>query len=235
MKKRQFDSVFFFRQLKKLFLPFLLIPVIVEAQAGQQIQEFEMRISYDTSILPEQIGLHRDDSFSWKLLDSSSVMLANESFGSLYNYKFSVPGTYNLSVESVHGVQDHVCSNHGFSGVWKVIVSPIKVTFDVESLVFSEPLVLENLMNSIEILVPVTISFFDNSINDLSVNELRLKIQGVDCNFNINYHNSNELLHEGRSFIRLNVVGEAPKGTFIMFDFEDHNGTITTYYPTNEL
>lgn len=235
MKKRQFDSVFFSRQLKKLFLPFLLIPVIVEAQAERQTQEFEIRISYDTSILPEQIGLHRDDSFSWKLLDSSSVMLANESLGSLYNYRISLPGTYYLSVESVHGVQDHICSNHGFSGVWKVIVSPIKVTFDVESLFFSEPLVIENLMNSLEIIIPVTISFFDNSINDMSVNELKLKIQGVDCSFNINYHNPNELLHEGRSFIRWNVVGKAPKGTFIMLDFEDHNGTIITYYPTNEL
>ena len=235
MKNFQCQLSYFQFGIKKLLILLLFVPSLIQAQGDYQTKEIEILISYGTSILPEQLGLHKDDSFSWRIVDSTSKVIANDSLGSLYSYVIARPGKYNLEVNSLQGIHDHVCSNHGFSGSWVVRVSPVKISFDVDSLVFSQPLTSENLKSSIKLSVPVEISFFENSITEMAVQHLKLNVQGVNCTLRIDYSSPNAVLREGQSLISFSISGSAQKGTFIMLDFQDHNGTITTYYPTNEL
>jgi hypothetical protein len=128
-----------------------------------------------------------------------------------------------------------VCSNHGFSGNWKINVSPVKMSFDVESIAFSAPLQTENLVSSIEISLPVNVSFYDSSISQIAMEQIKLSFQGTNCDVNCNYKNPGQKLMAGQSLIHFVASGKASKGTYVMLDFIDHNGLITTYYHTNEL
>lgn len=218
-----------------LFLFLLSVTFSLKAQSNRSTVESEIFISYGNTVIPEQIGIHGNDSFKWQITDESSIVIADESQGSFFSYLFSVPGTFYVEIISIHSEQNHVCSNHGFSGSWKVNVSPIKVSFDVQSISFSTPLLAENLTSSIEISLPVSVSYYNNSISQIASEQIKVSFQGVDCNVDCSVKQSGQKLKSGKSMIHFIASGSAQKGTFVMIDFIDHNGLITTYYHTNEL
>lgn len=227
----------FLSKMKTLFLLFFMFSVVfsLKAQSNPSAKDSEIFISYGNSVNPEQIGIHRNDSFTWQITDEASTIIADETKGSFFSYAFSVPGTFYVEIISVHSEQNHVCSNHGFSGRWKINVSPVKMSFDVESIDFSVPLQTENLANSIEISLPVNVSYYDNSISQIAVEEVKMSFQGVECSVECSHSHRGQKLKAGQSLIHFMASGSAPKGSFIMLDFIDHNGHITTYYHPNEL
>jgi len=223
--------------MKTMFLLFFIFSLVfnLKAQSNLATEESEIFISYGNTVNPEQIGIHRNDSFKWQITDEASRIIADESQGSFFSYVFSAPGTFFVEIISVESEQNHVCSNHGFSGNWKVSVSPVKISFDVNSIVFSAPFIAENLASSFEISLPVNVSYYNNSISKIAIEQVKMSFQGVNCNVDCGYTEPGQKLMAGQSLIRFKVSGIAPKGTYVMLDFIDHNGLITTYYHTNEL
>jgi hypothetical protein len=212
--------------MKTMFLILFSLAFTTKAQSNLATGESEISISFGNTITPEQIGIHGHDSFQWQITDEASRVIADQGQGSFFSYVFAVPGTFNLEIINVESEQNHVCSNHGFSGSWKVEVSPVKISFDIQSIAFSSPLQADNLSSSIDISLPVHVSFYDNSISQIDIEQIRL---------NCNYKNPGQKLMAGQSSIQFVASGKASKGTYVMLDFIDHNGLITTYYHTNEL
>lgn len=237
MNTRQYKSYNFQSGMKTIFLLLFMFSVAfsLKAESNPETEESEIFISYGNAVNPEQIGIHRNDSFKWKITDGDYKIIADESQGSFFLYLFSVPGTFYVEINSVQAEQNHECSNHGFSGNWKVNVSPVKISFDVQSIVFSEPLLAENLASSVEMSVPVRISYYDNTISKIAVEQVKVSFQGVNCNVVCSYSTPGQILMSGQSLIHFKASGIAQKGTYVMLDFIDHNGLITTYYHTNEL
>jgi hypothetical protein len=235
MKKKQVNFPNVKKQIKMTWLFLFLGVFSINAQLNRKEEKSEIFISYGNTVLPEQIDLHKDDLFSWQILDESSRIIANENTGSLFSYLFLVPGTYEIQITNVQLEQSHDCSNHGFAGSWKVNVSPVNISFDIESIVFSAPLQVSNLAKSIEVFVPVTVSFYANSVSEIAVDNIKLNFQGVDCAVKSSYRNPTEKLSAGRSLLHFIASGSALKGSYIMLDFVDQNGRITTYYHTKEL
>jgi hypothetical protein len=221
--------------MKTMFLILFSLAFTTKAQSNLATGESEIFISYGNTVIPEQIGIHKNDSFKWQVTDEASTIIADETQGSFFSYVFSVPGTFYVEIISVHSEQNHVCSNHGFSGNWKINVSPVKMSFDVESIAFSAPLQTENLVSSIEISLPVNVSFYDSSISQIAMEQVKISFQGVDCNVHCSHAHPEQKIIAGQSLIHFIASGSAPKGSFIMLDFIDHNGLITTYYHPNEL
>jgi hypothetical protein len=221
--------------MKTMFLILFSLAFTTKAQSNLATGESDIFISYGNTVIPEQIGIHKNDSFKWQVTDEASTIIADETQGSFFSYVFSVPGTFYVEIISVHSEQNHVCSNHGFSGSWKVEVSPVKISFDIQSIAFSSPLQADNLSSSIDISLPVHVSFYDNSISQIDIEQIRLSFQGANCDINCNYKNPGQKLMAGQSSIQFVASGKASKGTYVMLDFIDHNGLITTYYHTNEL
>jgi len=221
--------------MKTMFLILFSLAFTTKAQSNLATGESDIFISYGNTVIPEQIGIHKNDSFKWQVTDEATTIIADETQGSFFSYVFSVPGTFYVEIISVHSEQNHVCSNHGFSGSWKVEVSPVKISFDIQSIAFSSPLQADNLSSSIDISLPVHVSFYDNSISQIDIEQIRLSFQGANCDINCNYKNPGQKLMAGQSSIQFVASGKASKGTYVMLDFIDHNGLITTYYHTNEL
>ena len=224
-------------EMKTVFLFLFLFSVSfsLRAQSNGAAEKSEISISFGNTITPEQIGIHGHDTFQWQITDEGSRVIADQGQGSFFSYVFAVPGTFNLEIINVESEQNHVCSNHGFSGSWKVEVSPVKISFDIQSIAFSSPLQADNLSSSIDISLPVHVSFYDNSISQIDIEQIRLSFQGANCDINCNYKNPGQKLMAGQSSIQFVASGKASKGTYVMLDFIDHNGLITTYYHTNEL
>ena len=237
MNIERFNSCNFQREMKTMFLFLFLFSVSFgsRAQSNSATEKPEISISYGNTITPEQIGIHGHDTFQWQVTDEASRVIADQGQGSFFSYVFAVPGTFNLEIVNVEPEQNHVCSNHGFSGSWKVKVSPVKISFDIQSIAFSSPLQADNLSSSIDISLPVHVSFYDNSISQIDIEQIRLSFQGANCDINCSSKNAGQKLMAGQSSIHFVASGKASKGTYVMLDFIDHNGLITTYYHTNEL
>jgi len=235
MNTQRSRSYNFRSEMKTMFLILFSLAFTTKAQSNLATGESDIFISYGNTVIPEQIGIHKNDSFKWQVTDEATTIIADETQGSFFSYVFSVPGTFYVEIISVHSEQNHVCSNHGFSGSWKVEVSPVKISFDIQSIAFSSPLQADNLSSSIDISLPVHVSFYDNSISQIDIEQIRLSFQGANCDINCNYKNPGQKLMAGQSSIQFVASGKASKGTYVMLDFIDHNGLITTYYHTNEL
>jgi len=77
--------------MKTLFLLFFMFSVVfsLKAQSNPAAKDSEIFISYGNSVNPEQIGIHRNDSFTWQITAEASTIIADETKGSFFSYAFS--------------------------------------------------------------------------------------------------------------------------------------------------
>ena len=78
MKKKQVNFPNVKKQIKMTWLFLFLGVFSINAQLNRKEEKSEIFISYGNTVLPEQIDLHKDDLFSWQILDESSRIIANE-------------------------------------------------------------------------------------------------------------------------------------------------------------
>lgn len=207
----------------------------VQAQTSANDKKETLRISFGETVLPEQLDIHKNDKIEWGIKNLKNEVIANQQSASLFSYSFAEPGNYFLDLRVVQGDNGHVCSHHEFSGSWVIEVVPVRVNFDIDKLTFSKPLTAENLMSGLEVTVPVEVSFFEDRQLDFDVTSLKVQFQGVDCEVVALPKDATLKLSSGKSNIVFKASGKAQKQSFIMIDFVDHNGKISTYYHTNEL
>ena len=224
----------------KYSLLYLLLPLLIQqnnvfSQSVGQDSKNSVRLSFGQHILPEQLGLHAKDKFEWKILNAKNELVADQSKGDLFSQEFSLPGNYVLHVDNTKSPQDHQCSHHSFSGSWLVEVSPVQVRFDLEKLSFSNELLSENIQRTLEMYIPVTVLKHNPEVSDIEISKMRVAFQGVDCNVIVKPKNPELKLSNGDYQITYTLTGSVPKKTYIMIDFIDQNGNITTYYHPNEL
>jgi hypothetical protein len=207
----------------------------VKAQVSANDKKETLKISFGETILPEQLDIHKTDKLEWGIKNHRNEVIANQSSASLFSYYFAESGNYFLDLRVLHGDNDQVCSHHEFSGSWTIEVLPVRVNFDIDKITFSKPLTAENLMTGVELSVPVEVSFFEDRQLDFDVASLKIQFQGVDCQVVAQPKDATLKLSSGKSNIVFKASGKAQKQSFIMIDFMDQNGKITTYYHTNEL
>lgn len=192
-------------------------------------------ISFDEKINLNQLGLHPTDSFDWEIRNANNTLVVNQSFGSIDSYIFSLPGEYTLSISNISAQQPSECNHSRNPETWSISVSHYQVKFDVQQLNFSSSLTTENLQNGLFVDVPVTLTIFSDSTQAIDLKEMKVMVQGVGCQISVIPSVQQTNLTPGQHNLQFTLKGNSIKHSYIMIDFIDQNGTISTYYHPQSL
>ncbi|MEN9973586.1 MAG: hypothetical protein RIS20_1933 [Bacteroidota bacterium] len=224
-------------KLTFFFLFFIVIGSTVFAQSplSQGNEQNKLQIPFNHHLDLNQLGLHVTDTFDWEIRDSNNEVVVNQSNGNLDAYSFSIPGTYSLSISNIAEKQPSECNHSRLPQSFEITVSNYDVKFDVLNLSFSNSLTTENLQNGLFLDVPVTINMYSNSTQTIDLNAIKVMVQGVGCAISATPAGQDHTLNSGQHNLRFSLKGNSIKQSYIMIDFIDQNGAITTYYHPQTL
>lgn len=215
---------------KHLLVTILFASVSILSHAQNQIN-----IPFGTKISLQDLGLHANESITWSLKDSNQVEITNNNQIGIENYFFSTPGKFRLDVQGLPSSTHSECSHgSGFQESWLIKVSDIKIEFLTNQISFSTNLTSANLPNGVILEIPIQVAFQNNSA-ELKYSDLKVQMQGVDCNVGATILNSEVIHSPGNYTLKVNLKGAARSQSYIMIDFTDMNGNITTYYHSTQL
>jgi hypothetical protein len=202
---------------------------------SQENEQNKLRISYNHHIDLNQLGLHSTDAFDWEIRNENNEVVVNQSFGNIDAYVFSLPGEYTISISNISALQPSECHHSRLPESWAISVSAYDLTFDVQNLSFSKTLTTENLQNSLILDVPVTLTIFSDSSQSIDLNDLKVMVQGVGCQISVSRSQQQLNLTPGQHHLQYTLKGNSIKQSYIMIDFVDQNGAISTYYHPQSL
>jgi hypothetical protein len=219
------------------FLFFIVLGSKVFAQSplSQGNEQNKLQIPFNHHIEFNQLGLHSTDSFDWEIRNKNNEVIANQNLGNISSYVFTLPGEYELSITNITEQQPSECNHSRLPLSWEIRISPFDVTFDVQNLSFSKSLTTENLQSSLTLIVPVSIGIHSDFIQLFDLQELKVMVQGVGCAITVTQSGQENLVKTGLHNLQFTLKGNSIKQSYIMIDFIDQNGTITTYYHPQSL
>lgn len=193
-----------------------------------------LKIAFTERIIPQQVDLHRSDALKWELRNAKdNILVASDQQGSLFDYQFNNPGEYVLFIQQSDNDPHQGCGHAHPSANWLLNISNTHISFKLDEMVFSQPLIGNTEASNIILSVPVTIKHADNQ--KLASLTSRVIGQGINCSLQGDLLNPETLMEKGDHVLRYRLKGMAQKDTYIMFDFIDHNGQIQTYYYPEKL
>lgn len=224
-------------KLTFFFLLFIVLgsKVFAQSPSSQGNEQNKLYIPFNHHIELNQLGLHSTDSFDWEIRNKNNEVIANKSFGNIATYVFALPGEYELSITNIAEQQPSECNHSRLPMTWEIRISPFEVTFDIQNLSFSKTLTTENLQSSLTLNVPVTIGIHSDYLQSFNLNELKVMVQGVGCAITATNSGQENSVKAGLHNLQFTLKGNSIKQSFIMIDFIDQNGTITTYYHPQSL
>lgn len=218
-----------------LFLIVLGSNVIAQSPLSHANEQNKLHIPFNHHIELNQLGLHSTDSFDWEIRNKNNEVIANKSFGNIATYVFALPGEYELFITNIAEQQPSECNHSRLTMSWEIFISPFDVTFDVQNLSFSKTLTTENLQSSLTLNVPVSIGIHSDYMQLFDLNELNVMVQGVGCEIAVTKSETENSVKSGLHNLQFTLKGNSTKQSYIMIDFIDQNGTITTYYHPQSL
>jgi hypothetical protein len=224
-------------KLTFFFLFFIVLGSKVFAQSplSQGNEQNKLQIPFNHHIELNQLGLHSTDSFDWEIRNKNNEVIANKSFGNISSYVFALPGDYLLYISNIAAKQPSECNHSSLPISWHISISPFDVTFDLQNLSFSKSLTTENLQSSLTLNVPVSIGIQSDYMQSFDLNELNVMVQGVGCAITVTKSGQENPVKAGLHNLQFTLKGNSTKQSYIMIDFIDQNGTITTYYHPQSL
>jgi hypothetical protein len=72
-------------------------------------------------------------------------------------------------------------------------------------------------------------------MQSFDLNELNVMVQGVGCAITVTKSGQENPVKAGLHNLQFTLKGNSTKQSYIMIDFIDQNGTITTYYHPQSL
>jgi hypothetical protein len=193
----------------------------------------KISLTYNGQLDLREIKMHQGDQFNWALSDTNQNVIITGNQSTLPNYLFSTPGKFLLQITALPSAGHLECNHGGESGIFEVSVSALKVVFDISQITFLTTLDATNLVQGVDLTIPMQVSMF----NTLSLNTslFKVRMQGVDCSVQTDILNPQIIQTSGNYELKVHLQGQAKDQSYIMIDFIDHLGNISTYYHPTEL
>lgn len=181
------------------------------------------------------LGLHEMDQFDWAILDSSQQLLTQHQGQSLFQHVFSNPGIYYVQISNIKSAAHEGCNHEKSDQIFEIAVSEFTINFKLDQIQFSSQLTASQLNNGLEISIPFHLEIASEGQVKLATQELEARFQGIGCRVDTKVSNPQVLSKNGDYTVKFFVKGSAEPRSFIMIDFVDPSGKISTYYHTTEL
>lgn len=171
-----------------------------------------------------------NENTSWLIVSATNQKTISSGTGSINEFKFKQPGNYVVEItdKTTHNIND--CNHAHFPARLNVEVSNMEMTFDFNSIRFSQEIIGGQDAQNIELSVNVNYNHFENKTTEFSN-----QIISAGVNAKIVGTSKSVQLVPGTNKIVYQLKGSAAKNTYIMFDFIDVNGQTQTYYLTTKL
>ncbi len=191
-----------------------------------------LRIAYGQKLNRELTGLNEDEMDNWTISLENAIVAEGQKMGiSLYDFVWENPGNYILHINSSHkGESNCNHENHEFN--FNVVVSEERIDFKIDEISFSKELVKENLETGLTMTIPIDFLSKNNKLV-FDTKSLVVHFQGAGCE--VKALSENTIIEQSSFELKYHVKGMVEKDSYIMIDFLDHNGNITTYYHLNKL
>jgi hypothetical protein len=209
--------------------------VFAQSPISQGNEQNKLQIPFNHHLDLNQLGLHLTDTFDWEIRNSNLELVTNQSNGNLDAYSFAIPGEYTLFISNIAEKQPSDCNHSRQPISYEIAVSNYEVIFDVLNISFSNSLTTENLQNGLFLDIPVTVNIYNNSAQSIDLNTIKVMVQGVGCDITVTPIIQDHPLTSGQHNLRFNLKGNTIKESYIMIDFMEQNGAITTYYHPQTL
>lgn len=214
-----------------------------------QVKEITtINLSYGEAINPELLYYGASKDITWVVKDSNQQVIA-QGIGGLANYVFEKPGTYiaeltlNVVYEKVSGGShghDHYIINGArscglpyYPKAIQINVSNVKMQFLFDEFKLKNPLVGGVVIGN-TLSVPVMVTTYDG--NPFNYTYRIVKTAGVRTSLIATLDEKYTIIKPGKTTLRYNLSGSVESGTYIMFDFLDASGNISSFaltYPIN--
>lgn len=218
------------RIVLNLVMSFSIVSLGYAQEGGRKIVgSANLKIPYnqEISILDKE-----DSKWSIKNLENNSEVRSG--IGTLKSFKFNSPGKYAVKIENVATTEHNDSESHECNHVEplreiEVNVVSYDLEFDMKSIRFSDKITGGTSVEGINVTLDVILESFDGS--DAVLTDSKLTTAGVGTTI-VGQLISDNKLKKGRNKLTYKLIGEATKGSYIMFDFLDINGDIQSYsYP----
>jgi hypothetical protein len=230
-----FMQNFYFKSCSRIFLLLVIFFFSTTKFNAQSVNASLNKISltYNGQLDLREIKMHQGDQFNWALSDTNQNVIITGNQSTLPNYLFSTPGKFLLQITALPSAGHLECNHGGESGIFEVSVSALKVVFDISQITFLTTLDATNLVQGVDLTIPMQVSMF----NTLSLNTslFKVRMQGVDCSVQTDILNPQIIQTSGNYELKVHLQGQAKDQSYIMIDFIDHLGNISTYYHPTEL
>lgn len=226
---------FYFKSCSRislLLVIFFFSTTKFNAQSGNASLD-KISLTYNGQVGLREIKMHQGDQFNWALSDTNQNVIITGNQSTLPNYLFSTPGKFILQVTALPSIGHSECNHGGDSGIFEVSVSALKVVFDISQITFLSTLDATHLVQGVDLTIPMQVSMFNTQ--SLNTSSFKVRMQGVDCSVQANIFNPQIIQTSGNYELKVHLQGQATDQSYIMIDFIDHLGNISTYYHPTEL
>jgi hypothetical protein len=226
---------FYFKSCSRislLLVIFFFSTTKFNAQSGNASLD-KISLTYNGQVGLREIKMHQGDQFNWALSDTNQNVIITGNQSTLPNYLFSTPGKFILQVTALPSIGYSECNHGGDSGIFEVSVSALKVVFDISQITFLSTLDATHLVQGVDLTIPMQVSMFNTQ--SLNTSSFKVRMQGVDCSVQANIFNPQIIQTSGNYELKVHLQGQAKDQSYIMIDFIDHLGNISTYYHPTEL
>jgi hypothetical protein len=227
--------------LKKSFYFFTLFSFCsffngVLAQNSLSSQDITtLTVSFNSKITTDLLRIHSADLFQWTIENDNQQTIASGSQDILSHFLFPHSGNYTLSIMILPNTNQEGCQHGGQTYKWNIVVSPIQVDYNIDSISFGQPLTSGAISNGLSANIPVVIQFENNHLQPFNLQSLKARFQGAGSMVTIENLSNQLVTTNGTYTLQLKISGTVRSQSYIMIDFVDHNGNVSTYYHTTEL
>lgn len=196
--------------------------------------EVNLRIAYGQKLNRELTGLNESETINWTITLENTIVADGQKMGiSLYDFEWENPGNYSLHINSSHHGEGP-CNHENHDLDFNVVVSEERVEFKIDRISFSNELLKEHLENGMTMSIPVELSSKNNKLA-FDTKVIVVNFQGVGCEVKVQPLSENTIIEQSSFELKYHLQGKVEKDSYIMIDFLDNNGNITTYYHLNKL
>lgn len=188
---------------------------------------------YKTISFGEKINLGKiENAITWTISSVGSNDKAILNGEEINNYKFEIPGNYEISYTDSKLHLENECNHISYPKVMIIKVSPIKMEFDFSTLSISKTIEGGLDMEGSELSLIVNFKSYTN--DSISFSNGKIESAGVGTTIKGQLTNT-VTLKPGNNKVVYKLKGSASKDTFIMLDFFDINEQVQSYYYPTKL
>lgn len=215
--KAPFKLLFVFAILMTLFSGNLLT---AQNAHSHELWDAEAKTSYLTPF-----SYTMPSNIYWDLKNEQNAIIRSGN-GNLSDYIFAEPGKYTLNIKKNLAIDSNLPDN------LNITVSPMKMVFDMSSVIISPSIKGGSSTNGTTLTVNVDFSSYDGRS---TVYDQGFTSSGIDTNIIGKLKNSPVTLNQGKNVLVFELQNQVSSGNYISFHFKDINDEIQSYDITYQI